>query len=114
MSDTPPADEAMRKAAVMLWNQPPMRLDESIGDFSTRQVMTVIRALDAAGWQCVSRSPLLAAKNLAIALAAGSCSCGIKSPDAALHAVECRYRLAVDLIENIEEALIVSPLLVEP
>ena len=48
---------------------------------------------------------LVAARVQAISLAAGSCSCGVKSPDAAMHTPECRYSTASYLLENLEEVI---------
>lgn len=55
------------------------------------------------------RSPMTHADLIAalrgqlIWLAAGSCSCGIKSPKAAAHDTECRYAVAMAALDNVDE-----------
>lgn len=71
-------------------------------------ILAALRALAAAGWPVVSQEILTAIRMQVVALTAGSCSCGMKTPNAALHPADCRYAQLANVLDNLD-ALAAAP-----
>lgn len=104
-----PLDEAMRRAAAEAESTWINSDSYSQHNEWPAVLKAALSSLAASGWVLVPRDTLDATKRQAIALVVGSCSCGMKSPNAALHPAECRYVTASGLLENIGEMLAAAP-----
>ena len=107
---TKPANEAMREASEAFADAADRywREDSPHSNSVDAGLVAALRALDAAGWSVVSQEILTAIRMQIVALIAGSCSCGMKSPNAALHPADCRYAQLASVLDNLD-ALAAAP-----
>lgn len=110
-----PLDEALRETSAAAFDrfltheeQGPLPSFEYPTHLEKDALLTALRALDAAGWPVVSQEILTAIRMQVVALTAGSCSCGMKTPNAALHPADCRYAQLANVLDNLD-ALAAAP-----
>ena len=124
---TKPADEAMREAARSLRDEysgsvacdypvciggecsHECERDEKYVESFCEPLLAALRALDAAGWSIASQEILTAIRMQVVASTAGSCSCGMKSPNAALHPADCRYAQLAGVLDNLDTLAAAAP-----